>query len=110
MENEPVFAGTAIIDAASDLRSRQSQRGLDMAMTASGGLEISHIRDSDDTSLLSTEGGSTRDGQANGSDGFERRAEFRWQGENDFAGMSWWNKPSVSPRSQSTFAKCWLNS
>lgn len=105
MESEPVFAGTAIIDVASDLRSRQSQQ-----LTASGGLEGSHIGDSEDTALLSREGGSTHDGQANGSNGIENRGEFKWQGENDFEGMSWWNKPSVSPQSQSTFAKCWLSS
>ena len=99
MESEPVFAGTAIIDVASDLRSRQSHQ-----LTASGGLEGSHIGDSEDTALLSREGGSTRDGQANGSDGVERGGEFKWQGENHFEGTSWWNKPSVSPQSQSTFA------
>ena len=107
MENEPVFA---IIDATSDLRSRPSQRGHDMALTPSGGLEVSHIRDSDGISLLSSDEGSTHGGQANGSNGVERRGEFKWQGENDFEGMSWWNKPSVSPRIQSTFAKCWFNS
>lgn len=80
MENEPVFAGTAIIDAASDLHSRPS-----------------HIRDSEDTPLFSGEEGSTYDGQANDSIGVGRRGEFKWQGENDFEGISWWNKPSVSP-------------
>lgn len=80
MENEPVFAGTAIIDAASDLRSRPL-----------------HITDSEETSLLSGEEESTYDGQANGSIGVGRRGESKWQGENDFEGTSWWNKPSVSP-------------
>lgn len=41
MENETVLAGTAIIDAASDLRSRQSQRGHDITLTAFRGLEVS---------------------------------------------------------------------
>lgn len=97
MENEPVFAGTAIIDAAAaDLRSRLSQRDHDLALSPSGGVKASHIRDSEDTSLLSGEEGSTYDGQGNGSISVERRGEFKWQGENDFEGISWWNKPSVS--------------
>ena len=108
MENELVFAGTATTDAGSGLRFRQPQRSHNMALAASGGLEVSHTRDSENTSLLSTEGGSTRDGQANRSNTVERRGEFKWQGENNFEGMSWWEKPSVSARSQSTFAKCWL--
>lgn len=110
MENEPVFSSTAIIDAASDLRSRQSQRVHDMALAASGGIEVSHKNDSEDTSLLSREGGFTRDDQGNCSNDVERRSEPKWQGENDFEGMSWWNKPSVSSRSHFMFSKCWLNS
>lgn len=95
MENEPVFAGTAIIDAAANLRSRPSQRDHDLPLAASGGVKASHIGVSEDTSLLSGEEGSTYDGQ--GNNGVERRGEFKWQGENDFEGISWWNKPSVGP-------------
>lgn len=97
MENEPVFAGTAIIDAAADLRSRPSQRDHGLALTASGGVKASQIRDTEATSLLSGEEEFFFDGQGNGSIGVERRDEFKWQGENDFEGFSWWNKPSVSP-------------
>lgn len=95
MENEPVFAGTAIIDAAADLaRSRPSQRDHDLPLVATGGVKASHIGVGENTSLLSGEGGSTYDVQ--GDFGVERRGEFKWQGENDFEGVSWWNKPSVS--------------
>lgn len=95
MENEPVFAGTAIINAAADLRSRPSQHYHDLPLVASGGVKASHIGVSENTSLLSGEEGSTCDGH--GNIGVERRGEFKWQGEHDFEGISWWNKPSVSP-------------
>lgn len=94
MENEPVFAGTAIINAAADLRSRPSQRDHDLPLVASGGVKATHIGVDENTSLLSEEEGSNYDVQSNF--GVERRGEFKWQGENDFEGISWWNKPSVS--------------
>ena len=94
MENEQVIAAGANLDADSKLRSRPSQRGHDMVMAAAGGVEISKTPEHERTPLLARDD----EGHDDRSESFldhGRRDEFEWQGENDFGGNTWWNKPSV---------------
>ncbi len=96
MENEEFFEG---IEAGARLRSRQSQRDHHTVTAASGGLDILPIRENECSPLLA-EQEENFDHSSDSPDGDERREDFKWQGETDFEGVSWWNKPSVSRTSQ----------
>lgn len=94
MENDQVFTGSANIDTTSALRSRPSQRGHDAVMAASGGFEVLRDTDYERTALLARNE-QDHDSPEDPSED-RQRGSVEWEGENDFEGRPWWNKPSVN--------------
>lgn len=94
MENDQVFTGSANIDTASALRSRPSQRGHDAVMAASGGFEARRDTDYERTALLARDERSQDSLEDPSQD--SQRGGVEWEGEHDFEGRPWWNKPSVN--------------
>ena len=102
MENEQAFEIEADIDATARLRptSRASyqslHKGQDIMNTAYGGYESQQQTHSEHSPLLARDAeqhGEVID--ASGDDGPDSRRPPAWDGERDFEGRPWWNKPSV---------------
>ena len=95
MENDLVFTGSATMDATSALRSRPSQRGHDTVTAASGGFEVLKDSEYENAPLLPRDE-DVRDNRSGDAVGDGQRGRIEWEGENDFEGRPWWNKPSVN--------------
>lgn len=98
MENEEAFEADAEIHGLEQMRSRSSYRsmhkGHDTVIAASGGFESERDIQSEDSPLLpSNRGDGGREASEYGAD--ETRGPPKWDGERDFEGRPWWNKPSV---------------
>lgn len=95
MQNDLVFTAQASIDATSALRSRPSQRGHAAVTAASGGFEVFKNTDYESAPLLARDD-EDGDGRLESPSGDVQRGRVEWEGENDFEGRPWWNKPSVN--------------
>ncbi len=98
MENEEVFEADAEIRGLEQMRSRSShrstQKGHDAEIAALGGFESERETRNEESPLLSPDRGDQgREAPGNGAD--ETRESPKWDGERDFEGQPWWNKPSV---------------
>lgn len=104
MENEEAFEADAEVDALEQLRSRSShrytQKGHDKVTSDLGGFDSDRGNHNEESPLLSHERG---DGSTEASEhgAGETRGPPKWDGERDFEGRPWWNKPSVrNPQSR----------
>lgn len=94
MQNDLVFTGQASMDATSALRSRPSQRGHDAVTAASGGFEVFKDTEYESAPLLDRDD-EDGDGRLESPNGDGQRGRVEWEGEKDFEGRPWWNKPSI---------------
>lgn len=98
MENEEVFEADAEINGLEQSRSRSSyrytQKGHHTVTATLEGFESERDNHNEESPLLSPERG---DGGAQVSEhgASETRGPPEWDGERDFEGRPWWNKPSV---------------
>lgn len=98
MENEEVFEADAEADGLEQWRSRSAhrstQKGYDTVKAAFGGFESERDMHDEESTLLSPDrefGGREASEHSAG----EIRRSPKWDGEGDFEGRPWWNKPSV---------------
>lgn len=102
MENEEVFEADAEINGLEQSRSRSSyrytQKGHHTVTATLEGFESERDNHNEESPLLSTERG---DGgvQVSEHGASETRGPPEWDGERDFEGRPWWNKPSVRMKS-----------
>ena len=104
MENEAAFEADAEIDELEQIRSRPSHRSTQKrrhivkpVLGASGFERNTH----DEESPLLSPDREDRGSGTSGPGAGEARGPSRWDGEGDFEGRPWWNKPSVRwPRSR----------
>lgn len=100
MENDQAFEAEADIEALervdSRLRQRSSHKGHDTLKAALGGFESEAERNDEHSPLLPRVAGEDHDSDRTlGNDEEGRRGSPTWEGERDFEGRPWWNKPSV---------------
>lgn len=100
MENDQVFEAEADIEAFESVdsgsRPRSSHKGHDTLKAAFGSFEPERERDHERTPLLPRENGQNRmNGRGLKNGNGDRRESPSWDGERDFEGRPWWNKPSV---------------
>ena len=89
MENEEVFEADAEINGLEHVRSRSSYRSTQKGHNRDGaGLASERNNHDEETPLLSS------DHESEDRPG-ETRRTLKWDGEGDFEGRPWWNKPSV---------------
>ncbi len=99
MENEQVFEVNAELRGLEHMDSPSSypstQKGHDTGKAAFRGLESEGSIRNEESPLLSP---NREDEGAEGSDHGvgETREPPKWDGERDFEGRPWWNKPSVN--------------
>lgn len=98
-QNDQVFEADQDINALEQLRSRSAQsrhKSHETMRAASGTFESQEGVETDSTPLLGGSRGGN-DGESNGrGDDTGQGPKSTWDGERDFEGRSWWNKPSVS--------------
>ena len=98
MENEEAFEADAEVRGLEQMQLRSSnrstQKGHDTVIAAYGGFESEREIHNEESPLLSPDrGGQGREAPENGAD--EIRESPKWEGDRDFEGQPWWNKPSV---------------
>ena len=91
MENEEAFQADAEINGLEHMYSRSSRekKGQDAVKGAPG----RHTRDEESPLLLSIREDEGEEATEHGAG--ESRGPPKWDGEGDFEGRPWWNKPSV---------------
>ena len=100
MENDQAFEADADVNALERLNSRSHQRsshkGQEALEAAFGRFTSRDDIDGEDTPLLRRNDGeeAENDGPFEHGEGNERGPPT-WDGERDFEGLPWWNKPSV---------------
>lgn len=98
MENEEVFRADAELDGFERMYTgssrRAMQKGHGTAKAALGSSEPDRDIHDEETPLISS---NREDGGAEESEhgAGETRETPKWDGERDFEGRPWWNKPSV---------------
>ena len=100
MENEQAFEADADIGAFESLNSLSRQRspnqGRDTMKAAFGTFGPQDENTSETTPLIARQDGHTQnDGEGTGDRADDDRGPPTWDGERDFEGRPWWNKPSV---------------
>ena len=95
MENEQAFEADAEIHGLEQVHSRSSpqssREGRDTVKAAVGGFESERDSPDEESPLLSPDRG---DGGGEHGAGATRGSP-KWDGEEDFEGRPWWNKPSA---------------
>ena len=95
MENEEVFEADAEINGLEQMRSRSSYRSTQKGHdTGEADLASERNTHDEETPLLSRDHEVEGRGASESSPGETRRTP-KWDGEGDFEGRPWWNKPSV---------------
>lgn len=98
MENEEAFEADAEIRGLEQMRSHSSYRSTQKehgaVRAATGGIESETDIHNEESLLLSPDGNDGgREASEHGAG--ETRGPPKWDGQGDFEGLSWWNKPSV---------------
>ena len=98
MENEEPFEADAEIQGLEQMRARSShrftQKGHDTLVGASADFQPDRDINSEESPLLPPNYGHGG-GEASEHSADEVRGPPTWDGERDFEGRPWWNKPSV---------------
>ena len=98
-QNDQVFEADQDVSTLERLRSRSAQspdNGHRTTRTASGNLESQEGAETELTPLLGGSRGGDDDGDGSGGGNTGQGRKSTWDGEKDFEGRPWWNKPSVS--------------
>lgn len=98
MENEEVFQADAELDGLERMYTgsshRATQKGHGTAKTALGSSESERDIHDEETPLISSSR-EDRGAEESENGAGETREPPKWDGERDFEGRPWWNKPSV---------------
>ena len=95
-QNDQVFEADQEVNAYLHLPSSSSHKGRDTLKAAFGRFNSKQEAEDDRTPLLGGNRGQDQDGSSSPSN-LTRDGEptSAWEGERDFEGRPWWNKPSV---------------
>ena len=98
MENEEAFRANAELNGLERMYTRSSHRatnkGHGPVKATSGGSEIEREIPDEERPLISSDR-EDRVGEEPEHGAGETRGPPKWEGEADFEGRPWWNKPSV---------------